>query len=204
MEERTELGARLKQLRAGRHLSQLDVATRTGIPLSTIAMYELGKRVPRYEQLKTLCEFYHTTTDYIMYGKAGETKPSAKSIPVLGNVAAGIPIEEIVDVTGHVEIEPERTERGTYFGLEVRGDSMSPMIESGDILIVRQQTDAETDDIVIAQVDRSNATCKKLKKYRDGIALVSLNPHYEPMYFSTVTASEVQIIGKVEEIRRRI
>lgn len=63
MEERTELGARLKQLRAGRHLSQLDVATRTGIPLSTIAMYELRKRVPRYEQLKTLCEFYTGLTE---------------------------------------------------------------------------------------------------------------------------------------------
>lgn len=64
MEERSALGTRLKQLRASRHLSQMDVATRTGIPLSTIAMYELGKRVPRYEQRETLCEFYSGLTSF--------------------------------------------------------------------------------------------------------------------------------------------
>lgn len=73
----------------------------------------------------------------------------------------------------------------------------------GDVVIVRQQDDAESGDIVIAMVNGDDATCKRLRKYRDGIELISINPAYQPMFFSNEEIQEkpVKIIGKVVELR---
>ena len=82
---------------------------------------------------------------------------------------------------------------------------MIPNICDGDIVIVRQQEDAETGDIVIATVNGTDATCKRLRKYKDGIELIANNPSYDPMDFSTqeIIEKPVRIIGKVVELRRK-
>lgn len=82
---------------------------------------------------------------------------------------------------------------------------MEPKISNGDIVIVRQQDDAESDDIVIACVNGNEATCKRLRKYEDGISLISTNPVYPPMYFSNkeILEKPVRIIGKVVELRAK-
>lgn len=91
------------------------------------------------------------------------------------------------------------------FRLQIHGNSMEPKFSEGDVVIVRQQNDAETDDIVIAIVNGDEATCKKLKKYNDGIVLISTNPAYEPMYFSNkeIMDKPVKIIGVVKELRAK-
>ena len=80
---------------------------------------------------------------------------------------------------------------------------MSPRIQSGDVVIVRVQSDAESGDIVIAKVNGDDACCKKLQKHDEGISLISLNPEYGPMFFSKkdITDLPVHIIGKVVELR---
>jgi repressor LexA len=128
-------------------------------------------------------------------------------IPVLGEVPCGIPIEavQMLDADDWEEI-PERLARtGTYFALKVKGDSMSPRIQPNDVLIVRQQSDADSGDIVIAKVNGFEACCKKLLKQKSGIVLQSFNPNYEPMYFSTEDVEEtpVTILGKVIENRQK-
>lgn len=130
----------------------------------------------------------------------------SKRIPVLGRVAAGIPIEANEEVIDYLEISGEMALNGDYFGLIIDGDSMEPRICKGDIAIVRKQDDADEGDTVIALVNGHDATCKKLKKYKDGIALVSTNPAYEPMYFSASDVEEVpvRILGKVVEFRGKI
>lgn len=82
---------------------------------------------------------------------------------------------------------------------------MEPDIHDGDTVIVRQQDGAENDEIVIALVNGNDGVCKRLKKYEDSIALVSINAKYEPMYFSAkeVMLKPVRIIGKVVELRRK-
>ena len=82
---------------------------------------------------------------------------------------------------------------------------MEPDIHNGDTVIVRKQDDAESDEIVIALVNGNDGVCKRLKKYTDSIALVSLNPNYEPMYFNSEEVEEkpVRIVGKVVELRRK-
>ena len=94
---------------------------------------------------------------------------------------------------------------GEFFGLKIHGDSMEPKFSEGDVVIVRQQNDAESGDIVIATVNGDEATCKRLRKYRDGIELVSSNPSYEPMFFSNadIIQKPIRILGKVVELRAK-
>ena len=128
-------------------------------------------------------------------------------IPVLGEVPCGIPLEaiELIDVDDWEEISEKLARTGKFFGLKSKGDSMSPRIQEGDVLIVRQQPDAESGDVVIAKVNGSNACCKKLLKTDDGIVLQSFNPMYEPMFFSNedIKKKSVQIIGRVIENRQK-
>ena len=103
------------------------------------------------------------------------------------------------------EIPEELARTGEFFGLRISGDSMEPDIHNGDTVIVKRQDDAESDEIVIALVNGNDGVCKRLKKYADSIALISLNPNYEPMYFNQEEIEEkpVKIIGKVVELRRK-
>lgn len=127
-------------------------------------------------------------------------------INVLGCVAAGIPIEAITDIIGTEEIPQKLAKTGEFFGLQIRGDSMEPRIYEGDVVIVRQQDDAESGDIVIAMVNGDDATCKRLMKYPGGISLISLNSKYAPIMFTNqeITEKPVRIIGKVIELRGKL
>ena len=73
-------------------------------------------------------------------------------------------------------------------------------------MIVRQQEEAESGDIVIAMVNGDDAVCKRLKIYADKLALISINSEYDPMIFSSedIEQKPVKIIGKVVEIRRKL
>ena len=134
-----------------------------------------------------------------------KSNSGAVIIPVLGRVAAGIPLTAAEYIIDTEEISQAMAADGEYFGLQVKGDSMEPKISNGDVVIVRKQSDADDGDLVIALVNGDDAVVKRLKKYKDGIALVSSNPIYEPMFFSRSEIEEkpVEIIGKVKELRAK-
>lgn len=197
-ERRKELGYTVDQL------AELLNKNRT-----TVYRYENGniENLP-HTVLKPIAEALHTTPGYLITGeKVDETKLKKKgiAIPVLGHVAAGIPIEMIEDIIDTEEIPEDMARHGEFFALKIKGDSMTPSINNSDVVIVRQQEDAENGDIVIATVNENDAVCKRLKKYSDGISLISLNPAYEPLYFnnSEIQEAPVKIIGKVVELRRK-
>ena len=127
----------------------------------------------------------------------------ARKIPVLGRVAAGIPINAVTDIIDTEEISEDLAKTGDFFALKIKGDSMEPRIVDGDVVIVKQQEDAENGDTVIALVNGDDAVCKRLRKYRDGLELISNNPAYAPMFFDkeTIATKPVRIIGKVVELR---
>lgn len=153
------------------------------------------------DRLFSVAEFLGLSPEFL---STGSDSPDAVRIPVLGRVAAGIPLKAITDITDYEEISP-RMVRGDseFYGLEIKGNSMEPRIREGDHIIFRAQSDAETGDIVVVMVNGEDATCKKLRKYDHGIDLISLNPVYEPMYFSNEQIEQlpVKIIGKVVELR---
>ncbi len=135
-----------------------------------------------------------------------DAKRHAVTIKVLGRVAAGIPIEAVEDVIDTEEITEELAKTGEFFGLQIHGDSMEPRMCEGDVVIVRQQDDADSGDTVIALINGDDATCKRLRKYKDGIELISNNPSYSPMFFSNedIVEKPVRIIGKVVELRGKL
>lgn len=120
-------------------------------------------------------------------------------IPVLGRVAAGIPIEAVEEIIDYEEIDSKLASTGEFFGLRIKGDSMTPRICDGDVVIVRKQEAADPGDIVIATINGDDAVCKKLQIFGNAVLLYSLNPSYEPI---DVTGREdFKIVGKVVELR---
>lgn len=126
-------------------------------------------------------------------------------VPVLGDVAAGIPIEAITDIVDYEEIDAAMAATGEFFGLRIKGSSMEPRMREGDVVIVRKQDTAETGDTVVALVNGSSATVKRIKYGPDGISLIPTNPVYDVQFFSAADVERlpVRVIGRVVELRAK-
>ena len=149
----------------------------------------LGYNVPRYERIEN----------------TGPQTPQGLKIPVLGTVAAGIPISAVEEILDYEEVPQSWKNQGEFFGLRIKGDSMKPDINHGDTVIVRKQSTANNGDVVITLVNGDDVTCKKVEKLDNGIILISNNSEYSPMYFSNeeVVTKPVVILGRVVELRRK-
>lgn len=187
------------------NMTQLELSKRLGVGTTSVYNWCNGIKTPRMDKVDAMCKIFNCKRSDLMEDKSTSPTPPHKGvvINVLGRVAAGIPIEAIEDIIDTEEISEEMARGGEFFGLQIHGDSMEPRMCEGDVVIVRKQDDAESGDIVIAMVNGDDATCKRLRKYRDGIELISNNPSYEPMFFSNedIISKPVKIIGKVVELR---
>lgn len=199
---------RLRELRRDRGRTQHEVAQYLGVTDQAVSGYERGVTTPPLDVCNRLADLFMVSIDYLMGRTDDPARVEAKAqpfvrIPVLGRVAAGIPADAITETIDYEDIPEQLARTGEFFGLRIRGDSMSPRILNGDTVIVRRQDDAESGDIVIALVNGADGCCKKLKKFHGGLSLISLNSAYEPMVFSEkeIEALPVRIIGRVVELR---
>ena len=121
-------------------------------------------------------------------------------VPVLGRVAAGVPITAQEDVEGEFVFSPQFVPRGSdAFMLRVQGDSMvDAAIVDGDLILVRPQRTAENGEIVVAMID-GEATVKRFYREPGRIRLQPENRAMAPIY-----ASDVEIVGRVEAVVRRL
>jgi repressor LexA len=105
----------------------------------------------------------------------------ALELPVMGRIAAGVPIEAISEVSHHVAVPGSMLSgRGQHYALEVKGDSMIEAgINDGDIVVIREQATADNGDIVVALVEGHEATLKRFRRKGGMIALEAANPAYE-------------------------
>lgn len=186
--------------------TQLELAEYMHVSQATVSNWCKGLKMPRMSKVDMICSFFSIERSDLMEESDHSPRPSRGIvIPVLGRVAAGIPIEAITDIIDTEEITEEMARTGEFFGLRIKGDSMVPGICDGDTVIIRQQDDAESGETVIATINGDDATCKRLMKYAEGIALISNNTAYDPMFFSNqeIVEKPVRIIGKVVELRRK-
>ena len=189
--------------------TQLEIAKSIGVSPQTFNTWCKGIAIPRMGKVQALADYFNINkSDLIEDKKLNiDTVPieSGYTIPVLGRVAAGYGKEAVEEVIGQIEISPALAAKGDYFGLLIKGDSMIPTLYDGDTVIVQRVDDAESGDLVIALVNGHDATCKRLQKYAEGIALIPQNPVYEPMRFteSEIDTPPVKILGKVIEMRRK-
>ncbi len=126
---------------------------------------------------------------------------SDRTIPVLGRIAAGVPIEAIQHETSRIRPPDDLPEGDDHFALEVKGDSMIDAgILDGDLVILKRTEDANTGDIVVALVDEEEATLKRLRKKGASIALEAANPAYETRIFGP---DRVRVQGRLVALVRR-
>ncbi len=108
----------------------------------------------------------------------------ALELPLMGRIAAGVPIAAISEVTRHVAVPQTMLSPGEHYALEVKGDSMRDVgINDGDVVVIRETTTANTGDIVVALVDEQEATLKRFRRQNGMIALEAANPAYETRVF---------------------
>lgn len=114
-------------------------------------------------------------------GAMAVSSGNAMELPVMGRIAAGVPIEAISEVSHHIAVPGSMLSgKGQHYALEVKGDSMIEAgINDGDIVVIREQSTADNGDIVVALVDDHEATLKRFRRRGGMIALEAANPAYE-------------------------
>ena len=149
----------------------------------------------------------------VIEGSRGKTAPSAPaasvasdasagvSVPVMGRIAAGVPIEAIQQESHQLTVPADLISGGEHFALEVRGDSMIEAgILDGDTVLIKRSDAADNGDIIVALVDDEEATLKRLRRKGASIALEAANPAYETRIFGP---DRIRIQGKLVAPFRR-
>ena len=191
-----ELYTNIKKFRKLRSMTQDELAKRTGYTdRSSIAKIERGDVDLPQSKIMMFADALGVTAGTLM-GNSGivNDESTAIHIPVYDRVAAGIPIEALENIVDYEEI-PESWP-GEYAAVRVKGDSMAPRIQDGDVIIVRIQSDASSGDIVVALLEDS-VTVKRFYKEDDHIRLQPENDDYEP-----IICTDCEIVGKVYSLYR--
>lgn len=135
------------------------------------------------------------------FGRARAANDGLLTLPLFGKIAAGSPIEALRDQGSTVEVPISMLGGGEHYALEVSGDSMVEAgILDGDTVIIRRGDTAESEDIVVALVDESEVTLKKLHRRGNSIALVPANRNYETRIYGP---DRVQVQGRLVGLLRR-
>ena len=131
----------------------------------------------------------------------GQNRGGNGGIPIIGQIAAGVPIEALQNEIGRITPPEEIMGSGDHFALEVKGDSMIQAgILDGDLVILKRTETADSGDIVVALIDAEEATLKRLRKRGNSVALEAANPNYETRIFGP---DRVRIQGKMVALVRR-
>ena len=186
--------------------NQADLAEYMGVSQAAASNWCKGIKIPRMDKIDRICVYFGCTRSDLMDPKDPEIQKSSLGtyrIPVLSTVAAGQPMFSDDDVIEYIDYD--REPRNNIIGVRIEGDSMMPAIQDGDTVVIDREAVWEDGDVVIVTVSNNYGMCKRIKRYADGIALISNNPSYEPKYYSAaeVNALPVRIIGKVKELRRK-
>lgn len=195
--EQTMFIRRLTELMEEKDLTQIELANQVGITNVTISRYLSGERKPRIEIVTKLAEVLNTTVDYLLGYK---TNTSKNLLPVLGTVKAGYNALADENIIDYIDPAMNLPDPKNYFGLVVKGDSMAPLFDEGDYLIVHKvENDFDTNNIGIILIGSEEATIKKVVKTNTGIELHAFNPYYPVKRFTYEEMEKlpVKVIGIV-------
>ena len=206
---------RLKYLRTERGEGLDKIAKYLNVTVQTISNYENEKRDMTPDTIIKLAEYFHVTTDYLLGKSVSRNENESNvfpiadspiSVPVLGRIAAGLPLLATENIEGY-ELAPSSMikEGFDYFYLRVNGDSMNFKFNDGDIVLVQKQDDLENDEIGVILVDGQDATVKKYK-YENGFVILSpmsTNPTHVVQIYNPKDIS-IKIIGKVISYQGKI
>jgi repressor LexA len=184
----------------------LDLASKSGIHRLITALEERGfiRRLPKARFEPSVIEGnLGKVASPPARNSAGGSDDYARpvSVPVMGRIAAGTPIEAIQTHSHTIAVPPEMLGAGEHYALEVRGDSMIEAgIFDGDTVLIRKQEHASTGEIIVALVDDEEATLKRLRRKGDTVALEAANPAYETRIFPP---DRVKVQGRLVGLLRK-
>ncbi len=200
----------------------LDLRSKSGIHRLITALEERGfiRRLPHRARALEIVKLPDSMPQGLLAGRGRGFSPSViegslgrvpdgpdaqdrqnVSIPVMGRIAAGVPIEAIQNRSHTIDIPPELLSTGEHFALEVKGDSMIDAgILEGDTVLIKRCETASNGEIVVALIDDEEATLKRLRRRGDSIALEAANPAYETRIFGP---DRVRVQGKLVGLLRR-
>lgn len=198
------IGPQIRLLRKEANMTQQELASKLFVSQQAVGKWERGEATPNPETIVAMSKIFGVSADTLLGESAPPLSTGGTWVPVLGDVAAGIPIEAVENIVDYEEIDTAMASNGKYYGLRIKGSSMEPRIREGDVVIVRQQEDADTGDTAVVLVNGESATVKRIKKEPDGgLWLLPNNPAYDPQHYSPAEVADkpVRIIGKVVELR---
>lgn len=190
-------------------IDRKEFCNRLGFKYSTVTDWLNAEKYPRIDKIEMMANFFSINkADLVEPHNSIPTVHAGYKIPVLGRVAAGVPIEAVEEILGYEYLDDKYKNDGcSYFALRIAGRSMEPTIMDGDTVIVRQQSYIESGQIAIVLVDGEDATAKQVKESPDGITLIGHNAAvYTPQFYSAQEIEDlpVKIIGRVIEVRREL
>ena len=173
----------------------LGLRSKSGIHRILSALEERGyiKKLNNRARAIEVLKFPNNKTKY--------SNNNSITIPILGKIAAGHPIEAITDDTNYIDIPQSLLGKGEYFLLEVEGDSMiNAGIFDGDQVIIEKRNDAKNGEIVVALIDNNDATLKRIYKRGQQLALQPENPAFKTIIYGP---DRVQIQGILKQLIRK-
>ena len=196
------IGENIKRLREKNYLTQADLAEKLGVSPSAVSSWEIDAKIPRMGPIEKMASLFGvkkseiieeaaqpSTDDLFRYKNIVPLVP--RRIPLLGSVAAGEPIYAESDIEMYL---PNSENIRCDFALTVKGDSMSPTYKNGDVVYVRKRPAVDDGGTAVVLVD-DEATLKHVYRRNGGIALVSDNPDFMPMYYDEYECEQIRIVG---------
>lgn len=218
-------GKTLKTLRNSRNISATKLSEDLNIHRGSLSNWETGRRTPDSEMLLKIANYFNVSVDYLLgndtddtdlFNLKGDVRFLKKvkdnemvKIPVLGAIRAGLPLYADENIIDYEYVHQEELMMGeeTFF-LEVKGDSMiNARIYDGDRVRIRKQNHLDNNgDIMAVRVNGDEATLKRVYLQENGIALISENPKYAPMFYpaSEIESGYVEIIGRAMEVKIKL
>jgi repressor LexA len=215
---KSTIGERLRVAREARHLDQFSLAEKLGIVTRTLQRWEKGEQVPDGVSITRIAKVTHVQPTWLLTGEgemvpspvrpgnvyplpsAGRRSPHLANLPLVSAVPAGrvntMFHPDYVD--DYVTVDDVKDPQA--FALKVKGDSMAPRIENGDVVIVSPQQEPHSGDICVVRVNGED-TLKKVKFEGNYLHLVPLNPEFEPL---TVKKKEVNFVWKVVKLIKEL
>lgn len=195
---------RLRALRKEKGLSQKSLSEQLNVTQQAVGKWETGRSSPDPATLAQLASLLDTSADFLLGLHPENHSPQGYNehpIPVIGTVRAGygcLAFEEDYGVEyAHVK-DPSR-----YFYLVVKGDSMEPRIQDGDLALVRRQPTLENGDLGVMVLGDGEGTLKKYIQRGNAVVLQAFNPNYEPRIIKGDELNQLFIAGKVVETKAK-
>lgn len=211
MERLSDVSQRMKEYREKMNMTLAEVSKKCGVPAQTLNRYELGQRKPKIDTAVEIAEALNINPLWLQGydvpmdnqlpdGATPVDLPSLHRVPILGRIAAGLPLYAEQNIEGYTLTDLNGG--AEYFALRVTGDSMNAMrIQEGDLLMVRRQDTVENGEVAVVMVGESDATVKRFYATNNTVTLMpqSTNPKHQPQIYDPKKTT-IQVLGKVVKV----